>query len=401
MLQLDQLSTKLIINEQLITELRKAAQTDYNANTEQSSFLNALDSLMNQHLRGLDFKVKRVVKAQLIENHLKAESVKDMTYYDVAKVILAVDMPTKQVITNFQNWILMSTEFTLPYEEVIRVCLKEEFIHAEEWANELTELVTPVILETVEPSKVFEQTESFEEPIIEPVEPLMSTSTIKKKYRIRFGMIAVYLMGLTVFGLSGILFKNAVEPKEISFKDACVLLSAADDKPRELEIIVNSTTAHYSAGFPSYLGFEPVNKERLKGYLKRRNSLLAEEPYFSTIIEAAAIEDVHPALLFAITGQEQGFVKRGSENAALIVNNPFNVYHSWIEYNTNLSDASRIAAQTIRASLADRPEGENPFLWLNKTYAEDKNWWQGTEHLFLSIEAYIGPYHFESETEIK
>lgn len=397
MLQLDQLSNKIIINDKIIAELRLQVEQESAEHKTQTTFLSALDSLLNQHLRGLDFNVKRRVKTLLVDTHLKNAPLYPMTYYDVAKAILSIDLPTKQVITNFQNWILMSTEFTLAYEEVIRVCLNEEFQYAQDWANELTTFEAPT--EAYVEASV--ETEQYEIEVVETESVWIQEPLAKKKYRIRYGMIAAYLVGLAVFGYGGMLYKNAAQPEQISFKDACLLINAADDKPRTLEITVKSVVAHYSAGYPSYLGFEPVNKERLKGYLKRRNSLLAEEPYFSTIIEAAAIEDVHPALLFAITGQEQGFVKRGSENAALIVNNPFNVYHSWIEYNTNLSDASRIAAQTIRISLSDRPEGENPFFWLNKTYAEDKNWWQGTEHLFMSIEAYIGPYHFESEAELK
>ncbi len=395
MLQMNQFSHKIIIDEQVLSMLREQSQSNTLSSSFQKSFLDQLDGYLNEHLRGLDFQVKRTVRNCIVETHFKANQAIKLTYYDVAQILLALDLPTKQVISNFQNWILMSTEFTLPYEEVIRVCLQEDFIHAKAWEAALAEELM------IEPSEASQEIIVYSEPIevIEPVEVVVSPS--KKAYRIRYGMIALYFITITGLAATGLWYKASVKPVEVSFKDACILITSADDKSRELEVIVKSVVARNSAGYPSYLGFEPINKERLQGYLKRKNSLLADEPYFSTIIEICAVEDVHPALLFAITGQEQGFVKRGSENAALIVNNPFNVYHSWVEYNTNLKDSAKIAAKTVRASLSERPKGENAFKWLNKTYAEDNNWWKGTEDIFMSIEDYIGPYHFENETNLE
>ena len=56
--------------------------------------------------------------------------------------------------------------------------------------------------------------------------------------------------------------------------------------------------------------------ERLVRYLRTKSSLLAEEPYLSAIIKAAKEHDIHPLLLFAITGQEQAFVPKTAKNAA-------------------------------------------------------------------------------------
>lgn len=403
MLQMNQLSHKIIIDEQVLSTLREQSQSDMISGSFQKSFLEQLDGYLNEHLRGLDFQVKRTVRNRIVETHFKANQAIKLTYYDVAQILLALDLPTKQVIMNFQNWILMSTEYALPYEEVIRVCLQEDFIHAKAWETVLAEELSlneedfqAEITEDVQ--KYFYESADATE-FNELVEVVVKPS--KKAYRIRYGMIALYFITVSSLAAAGIWYKESSKPVEVSFKDACMLIAAADEKPRELELIVKSVVAHHSAGYPSYLSFEPVNKERLQGYLKRKNSLLADEPYFSTIIEICAVEDVHPALLFAITGQEQGFVKRGSENAALIVNNPFNVYHSWVEYNTDLKDSAKIAAKTIRASLKERPKGENAFKWLNKTYAEDDNWWKGTENIFMSIEDYIGPFHFENDTNIE
>jgi putative ABC transport system permease protein len=42
----------------------------------------------------------------------------------------------------------------------------------------------------------------------------------------------------------------------------------------------------------------------LKNWLQARNSLFAEDLYFSAILEAAERNNLNPLLIFAITGQE-------------------------------------------------------------------------------------------------
>jgi hypothetical protein len=135
-------------------------------------------------------------------------------------------------------------------------------------------------------------------------------------------------------------------------------------------------------GMPDRLKYTSIDVAALKKYLKSRDSLLAEEPYFGAIVKSAKDFDIHPLLLFAITGQEQGFVPKSSKNAKLIANNPFNVGHSWMEYNTSIHKSARIAAGLIAELGLDRPEGHEPFSWFNKTYAEDPLWSEGVRKIF-------------------
>jgi hypothetical protein len=135
-------------------------------------------------------------------------------------------------------------------------------------------------------------------------------------------------------------------------------------------------------GMPESLKYTTIDDDALKKYLKSRDSLLAEEPYFGVIVKSAKDFNIHPLLLFAITGQEQGFVPKSSKNAKLIANNPFNVGHSWMEYNTSIHESARIAAGLIAELGLDRPEGHDPFSWFNKTYAEDPLWSEGVRKIF-------------------
>lgn len=138
-------------------------------------------------------------------------------------------------------------------------------------------------------------------------------------------------------------------------------------------------------GVPKEFLYIDIDCNKTVNFLKSRNSILVEYNYLSNIILAAKENDINPYLLLAIAGQEQAFVPRSYENAQKIANNPFNIYRSWKEYNTDILDSSRIVCKTIINLLSDRPQGEDPFVWLNRLYAEDKNWWIGVKSLYNDL----------------
>ncbi len=151
------------------------------------------------------------------------------------------------------------------------------------------------------------------------------------------------------------------------------------DKP---PVAVKAPESLPDTGMPDRLKFAEINANDLKAYLKSRDSLLADEPYFGAIVDTARKYDIHPLLLFAITGQEQGFVPKSGKDAKTIANNPFNVGHSWMEYNTDIRNSVGIASRLLVKLAASRPEGHDPFEWFNKTYAEDPLWSDGVRKIF-------------------
>lgn len=142
------------------------------------------------------------------------------------------------------------------------------------------------------------------------------------------------------------------------------------------------------AGIPKYFGYYEVNRARLRSYLVKRNSLLAEDPYFNTIINTAKDFDLNPLILFAITGVEQSFVPKTNKQAYTIANNPYNVFYSWQRYNTNIEDTSRIAARTVLNLCKDKPANTDAFYWINKKYAENQTWNKVVSSLFKEIFEY-------------
>lgn len=136
---------------------------------------------------------------------------------------------------------------------------------------------------------------------------------------------------------------------------------------------------------PVELRYVDIDRGRLKEFLKAKSSLLADDPYMDAIITAAREHDIHPLLLFAITGQEQAFVPRNAKNAREIANNPFNVFFSWEAFNTTIADSAGIAGNTINRLSFKRPGEIDAVTWINREYAEDPNWSKGVNSIFKAM----------------
>ncbi|WP_067928379.1 murein hydrolase activator EnvC family protein [Alicyclobacillus shizuokensis] len=145
---------------------------------------------------------------------------------------------------------------------------------------------------------------------------------------------------------------------------------------------------------PKNLRYQNLPIDKLYAYVRQQGSTFTRSD-IATICAAARRYDVNPALLIAITGQEQAFVPPGPD-ADLIRNNPFNVFYSWQVYNTTLTDAANIAADTVRHKLSvPPPKGEDAILWINDPrnpwgiYATDPHWAFGVKRFFNDIMAYV------------
>lgn len=224
-------------------------------------------------------------------------------------------------------------------------------------------------------------------PIVIPDKSIKITKDYKSNkkpliFAILSAILILEIMGQSFYG------KNIL-------KASFSLISASETKGIYIKNIIEEVTledynkSHPNKYLPEYLKYQKVDTRKLKAFLNSRNSLLYKEPYFSTIMTTAKEFNLNPILLFAITGQEQNFVPINTNNAYKIANNPFNVYHSWQEYNTNISDSSKIAANTIINLSENRPEENNPFIWIGKKYAEDTNWGNGVQSIFEEINSYF------------
>lgn len=144
---------------------------------------------------------------------------------------------------------------------------------------------------------------------------------------------------------------------------------------------------------PDSFQYKVVNEDALKAYLETRSSLLMKEPYFTSIINVARDFNINPVLLFAITGQEQGFVPTNQDGAAQIANNPYNVFCSWQDYNTDIIDSSQIACRTIISLSKGKPDNVDTLVWINRKYSADQNWNNGVRTLYNDINTFIDNYN--------
>lgn len=133
------------------------------------------------------------------------------------------------------------------------------------------------------------------------------------------------------------------------------------------------------------LQYREIDNQQLVSYLENKNSSLARIETVETLVQVASTYNVNPLLLIAITGQEQGFVPKDHEDADLMVNNPFNVYESWLDYNTDFENACKIAAGTVVKLSEGRPEDVDPIQWINRKYAEDDKWHEGVTYFFHEV----------------
>lgn len=133
---------------------------------------------------------------------------------------------------------------------------------------------------------------------------------------------------------------------------------------------------------PQEMTFHEVDLRGLTEWLEERESLLADEEYIHTIIDVADDFNIHPFVMIAIAGQEQSFVPRDHPSASEMIHNPYNVFHSWRDYNTDLEDSTKIVSRTITTLSADRPEGMDVFQWMNRKYAEHDEWWLGVRYFY-------------------
>ncbi|MDP4181853.1 MAG: hypothetical protein Q8942_12260 [Bacillota bacterium] len=151
----------------------------------------------------------------------------------------------------------------------------------------------------------------------------------------------------------------------------------------------NGANSSLANNLPQELRWEDFKIEKMKSFLNSVHSILAEDEYLIPLVDTCRRKNLNAILLVAITGQEQSFVPRSKSNAKIVANNPFNVYHSWMEYNTDIKDSTSIACNTILNLSQNRPQNVDPIQWINRKYARDQNWWKGVNKFFKKIRSYV------------
>jgi hypothetical protein len=139
------------------------------------------------------------------------------------------------------------------------------------------------------------------------------------------------------------------------------------------------------------LHYKPVSASSIVAFYQSKSSQLANVRTADAILRAALRHDVDPAVLVAVTGQEQSYAPVGQDPR--IAKNPFNVYGCWCKTSIPIEESAEVAAGTIAHRLRCLPrKGSNLIVWVNSfanpcvraegVYAEDRHWGVGVALIY-------------------
>ncbi len=132
----------------------------------------------------------------------------------------------------------------------------------------------------------------------------------------------------------------------------------------------------------SDLSFVPLNREKVTQLLKVYDSTLLSGSYIDTLESISKAENIHPALILSIIGQEQGFVAMSNPFREKILNNPYNLFGSWQKKQMTFERSTVICCRLINKLIETCPQDVNQIQWINQTYAQDEKWHVGVGYFF-------------------
>ncbi|MGB3366365.1 MAG: hypothetical protein WBA54_02670 [Acidaminobacteraceae bacterium] len=378
-----------ILDQSDMTKIRLYVNSEYafaSKNDKLTMFSNELNKLVDKNLDGLCYSLKVKVKKKLIFEFVSGYVSRISLGKALDEILL---IGTSAELTTLENWFAKSTNIDF-YDPHIRYRLKEKIMNSDTSLAK-NDLHNSTLIKNQ--SKLFlTKIKNLNLPklINFDFEFLPFIRSKFKLINIKAISISALIILFSIFAFNTIK-KASYSSYELDFYSLSSIVEI--DKVKYLNIITDIIDEDYVAesfGIPKYFEYREINSEKLLIYLNNRNSLLAEDNRYKTIMDVAKESNLNPLLLFAIVGQEQGFVNKDNPHSELIINNPFNVYTSWLDYNTNINDSTQIAANTIILRLQNRPKGLDPFLWINSSYAEDDRWWIGVKSLYYLLENRVG-----------
>lgn len=365
---LDNLKQHTIISSQYVQTLQqtlKKEHPDLTSFQRAQLFAQTLHRILDDALAPFDSHLQKHLKYTLLKQTLHKDGF-SINAFDVFNAYAQLDKTETDSMNQLVTWINYYQQHPLTLEKVS--ALATSFKQKTESQNLVA---TSIDIDSIDRSQstISDCSNSF-------LEIFTYSTTFFTDRRI---YVLLNLLLFMVIGLSSLYVSIRIR------EDRQTSISRLTDIDIQLPISLDlAISANYMQ--PS-LQYQDFDKKALQAWLDQRNSLLATEPYFSTIIETAEAFNINPLLLFSITGQEQNFVPKNHNRATEIANNPFNLFGSWEAYNTSIKESSRIVSRTLINLGKDCPEDEDQIKWINKAYAADPNWHLGVTYFFNELQA--------------
>jgi hypothetical protein len=331
---------------------------------------NSVHRHMDAYLPSLDEVSKERLRIQLLQNAYSQNNFR-IASLDIFKACLELSSDNQEILQPLEHWVRQQSEDPSPTEMAPFIQMIQECV------------------EMHRQNQMIFRTEYDQIALYFPI-PTLWYVKLWNNNRRTVGIILLTLL-LTfifkpIFPQDSILFNLLSRQLNTISEEVVSKASLLKTHPELLPLTLmpelpaapeNELTSRYT--------YTSIEMEPIRQWLKKRDSMLAQEPYLSTIFSTAQQYNIHPFLLLAIAGQEQALVPNSNKKATQMANNPFNVHHSWQDYNTDIADSTRIAAETILNLIKGRPAHIHPLEWINRKYAEDPKWHLGVEAFFKQM----------------
>ena len=388
---IDSLKNTKIIYSENITALKQSIYQKYpqfSSKDAAALFATAVHRILDKNIISLDKTMQNHIKVTLLREAIKKETF-DINAYDVFKACSSLDLSDEACFERLADWINRHHKGYFSKEEVFMLLqsMKEGTLEKQELSKPtpLASISAPPVSSEAKAavsSPAASASDLWQLPFFLGILKNKLLQTLEAPSYMLFISALILLAGLGTFRLT--------TPTDYS-KEA-PLPSYAKHIPtqNQRDLFEKSSPSLNESCLPQDFQYKRIDTGALYHWLNKKNSLLAEPLYFNQMIKTAKHYNINPLLMFAIVGQEQSFVPKSHPKAALIANNPFNVYGSWEDFNTNIEDTSKIAARTILTLGKDCPKDEPFIKWLNRKYAEDPSWHIGVSQIFEELETTAG-----------
>lgn len=375
---LQTLNSKVVINDLIVRRMKyEISMLFYDKPTKERANILAkkIHTQLDKSLEGVDEKDKDAIRRLLLINSflvIPNPASDNINYGHVLTTLTNYDENDVETKDRLTKWLDNYTDVTYD-EESLTQYIKSYKIKA-------SGKVVKTAASTYEPSYEKAKLEDINRPPQAPIDEALY------RYRpTRRAFIVPVIILLMILLYSFFHFELHEKPRnDMEF----ITPESYDDS---LELTIPDELKHVRKVniriIPEEYRYKEMNLKSIFTYLEEKNSMLTQKDYLTTITELSEKYYVNPILLIAIIGQEQGFVPMDHEYAESIINNPYNVFGSWQDYNTDFREATIICLNTITTALENRPEDADLIVFLNDKYSEDENWHKGVTIIFQTLSA--------------
>jgi|GEM_PF-1306430 len=388
---IEQLKSWLIISYKDIIELKQSIARRHAPQDRAKILAKSVHDRLDMHLKGLSLQEMAYIKRDLILKTL-IDNHKDIYRYDILEIISEQShLSPAERVSLTKVWFQQNTDLVVDDETIVMLL---QNIPLENRSNAvLPENTSPIDGNTI-------QTEDHKMPLWLRLRTLifLRLETLPTRPVLFLSIFCTLLMIVSI-GINHFprTVTDEITPPHVITRDLPQRYSPIiTNQIRLIKTIKISDQKNIALAYKTipyskenqYQSFHyaSLNYIALRNYLLlERQSILVNDTYLNEIIILAKLNDIDPLLLLAIIGQEQGFVPITSSSHEAIVNNPYNVYHSWQNYNTSLLDTTQIVINLLKKRLAEKPPFISPLKWVNMIYAEDPNWSTGVTLIYEKL----------------